>query len=190
MSDAPRSSRSWMVGTAVILVALVGGLISVIALDDPTSVSAPTDDPLPPRPSVTPSPPRPSAGRASAQRVSLAPPPERARPEMPDNPRQLTLTPEMRREMNYFVDDIVKDARDKCILPWLGGLADPQAEIVFDAVLYEGQLYDVGIRSLDLDMPERVRSCIGDQAWSQEVPSLDLPGEVRLQRSATFLNRQ
>ncbi|MEN0063646.1 MAG: hypothetical protein AAGA48_15955 [Myxococcota bacterium] len=187
MSEEEKSSgRGWIAGVAVAALAVIGGIVSMLVLDEQVGpAGGPTPEPVPPRPTVTPSPVKPTI-RPGA-RLSLPPPDDLSRPERPENPEIVPLTADMRREMNYFVNEIVKAARDECILPWMEGFAEPTtAEFVFDTVLYDGQMYDVGIRSLDHDLPEAVRSCIGDQAWSQQVPEVELNGEVRLQRSTTF----
>lgn len=193
MSDAEEektsSGRGWMVGVGVVVLAVVGGVGSMIAFDE--GALEPAIDPAPtmPRPTVTPSPVAPTV-RPSGARVSLPPPPDVQRPERPENARVNTMTPGMRQEMNYFVDGIIKAARDECILPWMDDMAPATtAEFVFDTVLYDGQMYDVGIKSLDHDLPDDVRGCIGDKAWGQELPELDLEGEIRLQRASTFRRR-
>lgn len=182
----PSSNRTWIAGVGVAVIAVVAGVGSLLYFDEPTV--DPIDNPVPPRPppTVEPAPPRPvlAPGRS---RVSMPPPDDRDRPIKPDNPTPAPVTPELRREMNYFVDDMMTAARDKCILPWMEEFDDgTTAEFVFDAVMYDGQMYDFGIRSLDHDLPESIQACIADEVWAQEAPTIELAGEVRLQRSATY----
>ncbi len=186
----PSRGGRWIGGAVVVVLAVAGGAISTLLFQGGIDPVAETPDPVPPRPTVTPAPARPEAAPRASQRISLEPPPERERPVRPEVVEPTPLTPDMRREMNYFVDDILKASRDDCILPWLDQMEPgTEAEFVIDAVLYDGQMYDVGIRSLDHELPGSVRSCIGDKAWSRDAPELDLSGEIRLQRSASYTAR-
>lgn len=111
-------------------------------------------------------------------------------PEWPEErPPPTTITPDDKRKMNYAVDDVLRDAREECILPWIDDLPDPlEAEFVFDAVLWDGQLYEAGIRSLNAEIPQDVLTCIGDKVWIREWPTWELNGELRLQRAISYRN--
>ena len=92
--------------------------------------------------------------------------------------------------MNYAVDDVLKLAREDCLVPWLSEMQSSEgelepAEIVMDVVLYDGQMADITFRSLTYDVPRDVVDCVAERAWSAEWPSWDLSGELRLQRSAS-----
>lgn len=186
----PPSGRGWIAGAGVAALAVVLGVGGLVAFQTP---QGPTDGvdpvPVPPRPTVDPAAPRPAAlavanGRA---RVSLPPPEDHELPEPPEDPTPPPITPEVKREMNVFVDDLLRAASEGCVLPWLEEFEEPtQAELVFDAVMYDGQMYDFGMRSLDHDLPERVQRCVADEVWALPSPTIDLTGEVRLQRSATY----
>jgi hypothetical protein len=121
------------------------------------------------------------------QRASLPPPPGQALPRdlpPPSERVQAThLTPEERGSMNQAVDGVLATAREECLRPWLQSLGDPNpSEFVFDAVTYDGRLVDIGIRSLQHDIPGDVMTCVDDKAWDAEWPEWDVQGELRLQR--------
>jgi hypothetical protein len=120
-----------------------------------------------------------------AIRATLPPPPDIERPALPEEPLPpAQITPEDRRQMNFAVDGVLKAARAECIGPWLANIGAEQAdEFVFDAVLYEGRLYEVGLRAMGHDIPPDVLDCVADRVWYAEWPEWDLPGELRLQRS-------
>jgi hypothetical protein len=107
-------------------------------------------------------------------------------PRVPDErPPDVPLSPDDRRTMNYAVDGVLKEAKTQCLAPWLDKMPDapPSAEFVFDALLFDGQLADIGMRSLTLDVPADVVSCVADLAWTTDWPTWELRGELRLQRS-------
>ena len=87
--------------------------------------------------------------------------------------------------MNYAVDAVLQEAKVSCLEPWLKNNpeAPPSSEFVFDALLFDGQLADIGMRSLSLDVPAEVVGCVADAAWYNDWPTWDLDGELRLQRS-------
>ncbi|HHO53819.1 MAG TPA: hypothetical protein ENK18_23840 [Deltaproteobacteria bacterium] len=170
------------------LLAAIGSLVAVLLLGALIAQDTTPDPPIAPPPvasSVAPSAPAPRATR-----VQLPRPADVQLPEPPrEPPAPAELTPDDRRRMNYAMNDVLIEAREACILPWIDGLEEPlKAEFVLDAVLYDGHLYDVGIRSLDLEMPTSVRDCIADKAWYGDWPSWDLQGELRLQRSVAYRN--
>lgn len=172
------------VSASLVAVFLLGALIA-----QDTTPEAPAEHPAAP------------AARAPARSASAEPAPVAVRvplrrpagvqlPEPPEEaPEPAYLSPDDRRLMNHAMNDVLSEARDACILPWLDEQQEPlKAQFVLDAVLYDGQLYDVGIRSLDLEMPGAVSDCIADKAWYGDWPSWDLSGELRLQRSVAYKN--
>lgn len=94
--------------------------------------------------------------------------------------------------MNYAVDGVLREAKAQCLAPWLARQPEPppSAEFVFDALLFDGQLADIGMRSLTLDVPAEVVSCVADMAWYTDWPTWDLRGELRLQRSFDVVTPQ
>jgi hypothetical protein len=166
----------WLVAGLVLLAVATLWLGAMLVLDamDPPPSSAP--DPKEPRPTAP-------AGYQS-QRIGLEPPPGVDRPALPrEPPKPALLTPDDRRAMNFAVDDVVKAAKRDCLLPWLAKVApDATSEFVIDAVLYDGRVVDIGLRSLDRELPPDVTSCVADRAWLSDWPEWDLPGELRLQR--------
>lgn len=167
------------IGAAVILVAATAGLLSIVLL---------AGDERQEQPVVAASPaPRPRSGPVPrAIRASLPPPAGVERPEPPPEPLpEARITPDDRREMNYAVDAVVRAARHECLAPFLaeaGVASGVEEEFVLDAVLYDGRLYDVGLRAMGLDLPEDVLACVADRAWYADWPEWDLAGELRLQR--------
>ncbi|MEM6927741.1 MAG: hypothetical protein AAF602_12480, partial [Myxococcota bacterium] len=159
MSDDEESSGrgGWIAGLGVVALAAVGGAVAMYLFGEgtPDVIEKPA---RPPRPTVKPA--RPGVGAiVPTRRVSLAPPADRERPVRPDEAEPTNLTPGMRQEMNYFVDDILDAAHDTCIRPWMRELPPSvTAEFVFDAVLYDGQMYDIGVRSLDHEMPDDLQN--------------------------------
>lgn len=137
-----------------------------------------------PRPSPAPRPGATSVAAAPrAVRASLPPPAGIDRPEPPpEPPPPAEITGEDRRLMNVSVDAVLRAARAECLEPWLDGLGDGD-EFVFDTVLYDGRVFDVGIRAMAHDIPGDVLACVADRAWYADWPEWDLPGELRLQRS-------
>lgn len=191
MSDeASSGGRRWIGGVVVVVLAMAGAAVTTILVDEGLDPVVEDPDPPPPRPTVTPAQPRPRpdvVDTRTTQRISLQPPEGHELPNRPDTIELNPLTPDMRREMNYFVDDILKASRNACIMPWLEEIGPgTRSEFVFDAVLVDGEMYDIGVRSLDRELPGEVSGCISDQAWSQEMPKFDFPGEVRLQRSISY----
>ncbi len=175
-------------GAAVVAVVLLLGLIAQDTEIDPSEVDVPEveAEPAPAEVDVVevPAPPEPSRG-GPLQRPDDVP--EGDFPE--EAPPPADITPDVKRDMNYAVDDIVRAARDECIVPWIDEIPDPtEAEFVFDAVLWNGVLYDASIRSLNVDIPPTVMDCIRDRVWYQDFPEFALPGEVRLQRNVSYRN--
>jgi hypothetical protein len=96
--------------------------------------------------------------------------------------------------MNFAVDGVLRAARTECLEPWLDQTASEPggqlpAEFVFDAVLHDGRMVDMGFRSLEREVPTDVIQCVADKAWYAEWPEWDLQGELRLQRSITVTPR-
>ena len=146
-------------------------------------------DPAPPEVPVVRPPPvkaAPAAPAPKAVRVPLPPPADVEPPRLPEErPPDVAITAEDRRSMNYAVDGVLREARTECLEPWLAKLPErpANAEFVFDALLFDGQLADIGMRSLTVDVPADVVSCVADMAWYADWPTWDLRGELRLQRS-------
>jgi hypothetical protein len=171
------------IGALVVAILLLGLLIA--------QDTGPDLGDVPPAPEVQVEPrPDPGPVASKAVRHALKPPADIEPPEPPDErPAEAAVTPDDRRAMNYAVDHVLRAARDECIVPWLDTIPEPtNAEFVFDAVLYDGQLYDVGLRSLSLDMPGEVVDCVADRAWYADWPTWDLGGELRLQRQVEYRN--
>jgi hypothetical protein len=170
-------------GVAVLLV-LLGGLAVLLSAPD-------TGERPAPRPVEVPA-PRPVP---RAQHIPLRPPPDI---EVPDPPRErpppAEITPDDRRTMNFAVDGVLRAARTECLEPWLDQSAsepggERPAEFVFDAVLHDGRMVDMGFRSLEREVPADVIECVADKAWYAEWPEWELRGEQRLQRSITVTPR-
>ncbi len=164
-----------LVGLAVgcLLLGLLG--VAVVASDTP--------DPAPRVPGPAPRPKRVVHAARSGERVSLPrPPADPARPA----PRT-HLDPETKLEMNTTVDDVVRVARTDCLEPWVAGLPDaPTTEVVLDVVTVDGDVSDLGFRSLGADLPADVVMCVADAVWANEWPhfsDLEGKGETRMQRS-------
>jgi hypothetical protein len=160
-------------------VALLAVLAAAVLSRDP-------DSPGPPTPPPSPAPVAPPSPAPIAVRVALPPPADVDPPAVPEErPADVPITPDDRRAMNYAVDDVLKEAEAQCLEPWLARLPERpgRAEFVFDALLFDGQLADIGMRSLTVDVPADVVSCVADAAWYADWPSWDLRGELRLQRS-------
>jgi len=165
------------------------GVIAVLAIVAAVLLPMRRPDAAPPpehveRPKpATPAPARPAP---IAVRVALPPPSDVEPPRLPEQrPPDVAITPEDRRAMNYAVDGVLREAESQCLEPWLAKLPErpSSAEFVFDALLFDGQLADIGMRSLTVDVPADVVSCVADMAWYADWPTWDLRGEIRLQRS-------
>lgn len=138
--------------------------------------------------------PREAPEVAAAPRYARVPVPAPdgvERPEPPPvRPPSADVTPDEYRAMNYAMDDVIRNARQACIEPWLDEtMSALEAEFVFDAVLYDGRMYDFGLRSLSSDVPAPVMDCMRDQAWYGDWPDFDIRGELTLQRSITAKNQ-
>jgi hypothetical protein len=172
------------IGAAVVLLAATAGLLSmVLGGGGPGEAGGAVEEPAAPSPEPVAHP----GGVPRATRASLPPPAGIERPQPPPEPLPpARVTPDDRREMNYAVDGVLRAARVDCLEPFLADAgAEPGAEeeFVFDAVLYDGRLYDVGLRSMGHDLPDSVLACVADRAWYSDWPEWDLGGELRLQRS-------
>ena len=162
----------------VALIAIVAALV-LMRRPDPPPEEPPVARPSPVRPA-------PAVPAPKAVRVALPPPADVEPPRLPnERPPEVALTPEDRRSMNYAVDGVLREAKSQCLEPWLAKLPERPAttEFVFDALLFDGQLADIGMRSLTLDVPADVVSCVADTAWYADWPTWDLRGEIRLQRA-------
>jgi hypothetical protein len=94
------------------------------------------------------------------------------------------MTPEDRRLMNFSTDDMLKVVRAECLQPWVNERA-AEVELVFDVLLSDGRVMDIGMRPIGAEVPPEVVSCVADKAWMNDWPEWDLPGELRLQRMIT-----
>lgn len=165
--------RRWLVALGV------GFVLALLAVFYAAASDTPTVTPVKKASSNRPKPAHPNVRVALPAPVGVDP------PELPrEAPEPALLTGDDRRLMNVAVDDVLTAARSECLVPWLGreGDGDP-VEIVFDAVIHDGRLVDVGLRSMRLEVPADVLECVADRAWYAEWPEWDLPGELRLQRS-------
>lgn len=173
-----------VVAGGIVVVVVAALLWALIAQD--TSVEAPESEVKVERPA----PRAPDAPVQMATRAKVPRPAGIDEPEWPEErPPPSMITADDKRKMNYAVDDVLRDAREECILPWIDALPDPlEAEFVFDAVLWDGQLYEAGIRSLNAEIPQDVLTCIGDKVWIREWPTWQLEGELRLQRQISYRN--
>lgn len=178
------NKRVVLAGVALAIVAAL--LWALIAQD--TSVS--TDPEPEPAPVAAAPRPDPTAAVQRGIRATVPRPEGIPEPEWPEErPPPSIITPDDKRKMNYAVDDVLRDAREECILPWIDDLDEPvEAEFVIDAVLWDGQLYEAGIRSLNLEIPQQVMDCVGDKVWIREWPTWELNGELRLQRQIKYRN--
>ncbi len=174
-----------LIGLAAVGSFLAISLLGLLIARDTTPEAV---SPAPPAPAVAP----PAAPTASPQatRVPLPRPPDHEGPEVPrERLPTVEITAEERQSMNYAIDDVLAEARDDCLLPWIDDLEAPtRAEFVFDVVLYDGEIYDIGLRSLDLPLPASVSDCVAEVSWGASWPTWDLQGELRLQRSVAYRN--
>ncbi len=117
-------------------------------------------------------------------RVPLPAPAGREHPDPSTRQEPARLDADIKREMNHAADDVLSEARSRCLQPWVDDEIEAPTEVVFDFVLHDGELADIGLRSLSREMPADVVSCVADAVWEAEWPGFgQLPGELRLQRS-------
>ncbi len=157
----------------LIVGALVFGWLFLTAPTDPVVVRAPE----PPRAKVR-ARPSPSPGRVSLPRPA-APEPAGTRPR---------LDPNTKYSLNDHVDQVVRAAREECLLPYVNGVPDPhELEFVLDVVLVEGDATDFGVRVPGGEaLPTEVVACMADAVWAVDWPHFDGTGpETRLQRDFT-----
>jgi len=100
----------------------------------------------------------------------------------PDNATKANLSTEQWRDYNTAVHELVTRARKQCLRPYVRDAGLGRIEVVIDAVLWDGEVVDFGIRGLQ-DVPDHVLDCVAEEAWGTQFPAHDIPGEVRLQRS-------
>lgn len=172
-------TRDWRVVAGV----AVAGLFAAVLLFALTT----SPDPGPPAPKVRPARPAapvPVPGAPSVRR-SVPPPTGVEAPEPPDErPEPAKVTPDLRREMNFAMDAVLRAARQDCLQPWLDvDPSGPPVEVVFDAVLFDGKLVDFGLRSLGPAVPDEVVACVADAVWYGDWPDWEIRGELRLQRA-------
>jgi len=176
-----------MIARGVLALALTLSLLGLLMLGmliAQDTIPEPAEDAPPQVAAVRPHP-------APLVRQPLRPPPGITPPEpAAERPSPAQLEPADRKLMNYAVDNVLKEARDDCILPWIDAIEDPlTAEFVFDAVLHDGQLFDVGLRSLSAEVPPTVLDCVAEKAWLGDWPTWNIQGELRLQRSTSYQNQ-
>lgn len=169
--------RNVIVLVGALLLMLVVGVGGLVLLDaqqvDPVVAAAPV--PAKSAPDVP-----------ASQRVALPAPPGVDLPPPSRTGRQpVRLTPEDRRLMNFSVDDVLRAARADCLQSWVNA-GGQDVEIVFDVLLSDGRVMDIGMRSLGQAVPQEVVGCVADKAWIADWPEWDLPGELRLQRAITM----
>lgn len=71
-------------------------------------------------------------------------------------------------------------AKRECLMPWAEQTGEP-VEVVMDAVLNDGIVVDVRLRTLN-ELPPEVLDCMSDHVWGVEWPMVDGSGEMNFQR--------
>lgn len=163
----------------LLLLALIGlGWALTRATPDEPSVEAPEPAPLRVRPAPKAVPEDGPMARRTLPAPAGVPRPEVAPPDGPP----ADLSTEQWRDYNEAVHQLVLVARRECVRPWVHEQGLGRIEIVLDAVLWDGEVVDFGIRGLQ-DVPDHVLDCVADHAWNASFPRYDIPGELRLQRA-------
>lgn len=182
MSDAEaRQGRIVLIGVGLVSLAVLLLMALVIA----GSSDGPEEQPAP-APAARTSRSEPVRAAPRAVRVPLPAPAGRAHPDVRERLAPVHLTGDLKFTMNSAVDDAIRPARLQCLEPWVDSLTDArETEFVFDAVIHDGALADIGLRSLTEAVPEDVVACVADVVWDSDWPPMDVPGELRLQRTLT-----
>ena len=143
--------------------------------------------------------PAPELGKAPAPAPASAPQP-RTRPDprprdtpaprVEPRPKPDPVPPDIRQEYNYAMRAAVKELRLQCIQPYVddAGLVEPSTMVV-DAVVTDGELTDIGLRSVGAEIPVDVEDCARDAAWGIDWPTWNGSGELRFQETLTVSNR-
>ncbi len=170
------------IATAALLVLAVVGLVAVLWLApaDPELAAEPEPKAAPaPRPSGTVPEVAPAQGPMARRKL---PTPAGVR-HTPPAPGAATahLSTEEWRDYNEAMHRVASDARDACVRPYAQERDLGKIEIVLDAVLWDGEVVDFGLRGLQ-DVPDHVLDCVAEIAWQTPFPIHPAPGELRLQR--------
>jgi len=116
-----------------------------------------------------------------ARRV-LPPPEGHPVPERPEHAAKAELDTEQWRDYNVAVHEMVTRARAQCLRPFVREQQLGKVEVIIDAVLWDGEVVDFGIRGLE-EVPDHVIDCVAEEAWGTQFPAHQLAGEIRLQRA-------
>jgi len=170
------------IATAALLVLAVIGLVAVLWLVPDDAVEQPVVEaprPKAPRPTGTVAPRDPVAGPMG--RRSLPAPDRSDRTPPPAGTPTAHLSTEEWRDYNVAMHDVATNARERCVRPFAQENDLGTVEIVLDAVLWDGEVVDFGLRGLQ-QVPDHVLDCVAEVAWNTRFPVHDKPGELRLQR--------
>lgn len=183
MNQTDRMALLLLVGAAVLGVLAAASLwfAGDTGVDTPEVVPAvgAVERPLPaPSPDADPPAAEPEPEPATPEPV--------AQPEAPPEP----MTPDVKRDFNYAMHDVVKEARFRCFTGWIQeeGM-DPAETLVLDAVFQGGAISDIAIRGVG-EVPDDVLECVREVAWEQEWPPYGGDGETRFQRTFPLLEPQ
>jgi len=181
-----------LIGGLTVGVLVLAGLgLFWLATAPPSVPDPPVPTPQPavpvPSPRAPPVVPPPAPG-PMARRTLPAPTDRPVRPPPPPNAPRAKLSTEQWRDYNESVHEMVTRAREACLRPYVRDAGLGRIEVVVDAVLWEGEVVDFGIRGLQ-DVPDHVIDCVADEAWATPFPRHELAGEVRLQRSVPVEGR-
>lgn len=163
-----------VVGGACAVVAAIAlwFTLSTAATPEPVLVAVPPPE-VKPAP-IVPPPPR--------QRVYHLPPPGADQPEEKPPTAAAALQPDETRAFQRAGITAAGRAKEACLAPWAQE-ADTHVEVVMDAVVHDGVVADVQLRTLT-ELPQHVLDCVRDEAWSIEWPEAeDAPGQVRFQHT-------
>ncbi len=170
------TQRAVGVATVALLLAALLILLSVVG----ASPSSEPEEPAPPPPLPARGSTLPDAPSGPMARVAV-PRPSDAAPLKEPPVGRTELNTEQWRDYNLAVDDVTRAAREACLRPWAQAEDIGRVEVIVDAILWDGEVVDFGIRGLG-DIPDDVLACVAEIAWSTPFPSHELVGEIRLQR--------
>ncbi|MCA9494220.1 MAG: hypothetical protein KC621_30040 [Myxococcales bacterium] len=182
MSEAEaRQGRIVLIGVGLVSLAVLALMGFVIVGSGETEEVAESPAPSAPTPRT-----EPVRAAPRSVRVPLPAPSGRRHPDVRQRKEPVHLDGDLKLVMNTAVDDAIRPARVECLEPWVDGLPNPhETEFVFDAVIHDGELADIGLRSLSVPVPEEVVGCVADKVWEADWPTMNVPGELRLQRTLT-----
>lgn len=177
--DAQRIVGGATAGLFLLALLIIGGVVATndTAIDPPPVADA--EEPAR-RPGGTVPVAAPAAGPMARRPIPSPTGAKAARP--PSNSPAADLSTEEWRDYNSAMHDVVSKAREACIRPYAQEQGLGKIEVIVDAVLWDGQVVDFGLRGLQ-EVPDHVLDCVGEIAWNSPFPSHDVPGEVRLQRN-------